>query len=462
MTSNLDAASPVDRVMCPESTGHTLLAMAVPPTWRTGSALSRIPVLGRRGDLPDERRREFLAADAAGGAVPLPQVDRVDAEAVATWIVEHYTEAAYPAVVLGSPHGAAVHLAAACGAAWLPTSFTLTAPWPDGDAGDWAASMAWGSRLAERIIARNPQVTVRQVHDPVLRGPLCGATVSLQVRWRTLPDAYRTFLRSRLTPDGAAVLIRDLRTWPVLDGSAGYGFQIGSPTTGWPADRYTLAHPSFCRLLNGIGVRHWSTVRSGIPWQYAETSGEPGLDLDLRRAGAEAGRPVHRVLYRSSQALSACVADLYRAWLRPSNGGRRCFVGTGRMMDPWQAIVAGSVPYWCESSSRTNTDAAQLWLAGSEPFDEISVLPEPPGTLQDDTATLTNWRSVAAFARRKGTVDTCIAGRYPLLPAPPRHATWFLSTSAAAAAGPPPPPMEAGEAVRRLTLGGPPLGLLVV
>ena len=53
-------------------------------------------------------------------------VDAVDAEAVAEWSVGQYEDSAYPAVVLGSPHGAAVHLAVAIGAPWLPTSFPVT------------------------------------------------------------------------------------------------------------------------------------------------------------------------------------------------------------------------------------------------------------------------------------------------------------------------------------------------
>jgi hypothetical protein len=460
MISSRDPAAPTGQVMCPDSTGRTLLAMAVPPARRTGDALRRTPVLGRHGDLPAGLRREILAADAVDDAVPLPQIHQIDAEAVAAWMVDHYAESAYPAVVLGSPHGAAVHMAVACGAAWLPTSFTLTAPWPSGAAGDWVAAMAWGTRLAKRILARNPQVAVRQVHDPVLRGSLCGATVSLQVRWRTLPAAYRRFLRSRLTPDGVAVIVRDLRTWPVLDGPPGYGFQIGSPATGWRPDDFTMAEPSFERLLHSIGVDDWPDLERGSPLQYADTSGEPRLESELREVGADIGRNVHRMLYRDPQALSASVADLYRAWLKPGNGGRRCFVGTGRMMDPWQTIAAGSVPYWCETSSRTVTDAAQRWLAGSEPFDEINVLPEPPGTLQDEMATLTHWRSVAAFARRHGTVDNRIAARYPLLPTAPRHATWVLSTSAPA--GPPPAPMSATKVVRHLIQTGTPLGLMVL
>src|SRR5690349_10303712 len=109
-------APPADRVVCADSVERALLAMASPPARRSAEALRHVPVLGRRGELPDESRRAALEAEAVEQAVPLTQIDEIDAEAVAAWVVSHYPDSSYPAVVLGSPHGAAVHLAVACGA----------------------------------------------------------------------------------------------------------------------------------------------------------------------------------------------------------------------------------------------------------------------------------------------------------------------------------------------------------
>ncbi|GIF04919.1 hypothetical protein [Actinoplanes siamensis] len=437
------------QMMCADSLGRTLLAMAVPPAQRRAGQLQRIPVLGRRGELPEDQRRVLLAAEAVDEAVPLSGIDHVDTEAVASWIVRHFTAGRYPAVVLGSAHGAAVHLAAACDAAWLPTAFTLTAPWPGGDAADWAAAMDWGAALAERILARNPDVTVRQVHDPVARGPLCAATVSLQIRWRALPAAYRDFLTSRA---GSIVLVRDLRTWPVRDGPLRYGFQIGSPAGGWTPDDYHTRNPVLQRLLRGIGAGgDWRTPCETAPRQYADTGGEPALDRELRQLTDD----FHRVLYTEPQALSAGVADLHRDW----SHGRHAVITTGRMIDPWRVVEGRAVPYWCESSSRSVTDAAQLWLAGSRPFDTITVLPEPPGVFQDDTAGLTHWRAVANFARGHGHVDSLIARRYPLLPSAPGHASQRFDGGVP---GPQPGPLPAAAAMRRLACGPPGTELLVV
>jgi hypothetical protein len=451
---------PAGRVMCADSLGRTLLAMAVPPARRRGDILQRVPVLGRHGELPGEIRSKVLAARAVEEAVPLAEIDDIDAEAVAAWIVDQYSAAPSPAVVLGSPHGAAVQLAAVCGAAWLPTSFTVTAPWPGGSPGNWIAAMAWGTRLAERILARNPAVTVRQVHDPVLRGSLCGATVSLQIRWRTLPTAYRHFLASCLKPGGASLMVRDLRTWPVLDGPTGYSFQIGSPTSGWTAEDYSIDRFAFHKLLRSVGAEDWpdSTLEASL--KYSETGGEPSIEPELRHIAAETGSAGHRVLYKDPHSFSGAVADLYRAWLEPSASGRHAVVGSGRMIDPWQAISGGVVPYWCESSSRSAADAAELWFAGSRPFESISVLPDPPGTVLDDTAGLRHWRSIAAFGRREGKVDALVAGRYPLLPPAAGQATRYLRNAAAAAV--PLGPLPVDQAVRGLAGAGAAMGLLVV
>jgi hypothetical protein len=446
--------------MCADSVGRALLAMAVPPTQRRGDILRRVPVLGRHGELPEEIRRTVLAARAVEDAVPLDQIDDIDAEAVAGWIVDQYSAATWPAVVLGSPHGAAVQLAAVCGAAWLPTGFTVTVPWPRGSAGNWVAAMAWGTRLAERILARNPAVTVRQVHDPVLRGSLCGAAVSLQIRWRTLPAAYREFLRSRLESGGASLMVRDLRTWPVLDGPPGYGFQIGSPTSGCTFDDYSTDRRAFRKLLGSIGARDWPDLSWGNSLKYGETAGEPSIEPELRHIATETGSAAHRVLYRDPHSFSGAVADLHRAWLGPSASGRHAVVGSGRMIDPWQAVSRGLVPYWCESSSRSAADAAELWFAGSRPFESISVLPDPPGTLHDGTASLRQWRSIAALGRREGKVDALVADRYPLLPPAAGQVTRHLRNVAAVPVRPGPLPVD--QAVRGLASAGAATGLLVV
>jgi hypothetical protein len=456
-------ASGPDVVFCRDSPGRSLLDVAARAVARLGcDDLDRAPVSGRRAGVPEESRRAAVARDARNEAVPADVAARIDAEAVAAWITRQYPASAYPAVVLGSPHGAAVHLAAALGAPWLPTGFTVTVPWPEGSAGDWPGALQRGAVIAGRLLSANPTVTVRQVHDPVQRGALCGSTLTLHIQWRRLPSAYRSFVQDRLPPGGASVLLRDVRVWPARDLGPGYSFQVGSPASGWKPTDYTADHPPFRRLLQSIGSGRWIDPHPGILPRYAETGGDPRLEPQLRQLAAATDHRTHRVLYAEPETLSACVADLYRDWYRAQgSGGDRCVVETGRLLDPWGTVAAGAVPYWCESASRRAAAAAEQWLAGSPGFDAVTVLPQPPGTRCDAHADPAQWLAMAAFARRRSHVDSQAMARYPLLPLPTSHAAQVLKAQL-----PPlksrPATMPMNEAIRSLANNGLRFGMMVV
>lgn len=460
--SPVTSVLPAARVVSPDGPERPLLeAVSRALTGRGCDDLDRVPVLGRRGELPAEPRWTALAGEECAQAVPLELADRVDAEAVASWIVGRYAAGPHPAVVLGSPHGGAAHLAAALGAPWLPTTFTVQVPWPDGSVGDWTGAMEWGAKIADMILATNGNVTVRQVHDPVRRGTLCGATVTLHVRWRRLPRAYRDFLADGLAPGGGTLLLRDTRTWPVLELTDRHSFQLGSPASGLRHEDQTTDDPSFLRLLLGLGGDRWATPYLDTPARYAEVAGEPGLERDLRRLSPVIRRPVHRVLYRGPALLSACVADLYRDWLRGrGRPGDGCVVETGRLIDPWRVLASGLVPYWCESAARCTVDAAEWWLAGSSAFSAVTVLPEPPGTNCDTHAPAGQWRAIASFAGHQPHFNRQALSRYPTLPLPASHASDVLRSRHANV--PAPGRLPLSQAVSALRRFGSRLGLLVI
>ena len=441
-----------------DSPERSLLDAAVRAADARGcEGLDRTPLLGRHAALPGMIRLGALVGDAWTDAVEADAGIAVDVDAVAAWIVDRYPAATYPAVVLGSAHGGAVHLAAALGAAWLPTTFPVTVRWSDGAAWDWGGALEYGMAVTESLVAANASVTVRQVHDPVRQGHLCGATLTLYVRWRRLPAAYRTFLRTRLEPGAGAVLLRDARTWPVLATRARHTFQVGSPASGWDPQDYSTDQPAFRDLLHRLGGGSWVRPYPDLPRRYAELAGDAGLEADLRAAVPAS----HRVLYPEPHALSASVADLYRDWLvRDGRGGDHLVVETERLLDPWVVLTGGLVPYWCETASCRAVAGAESWLAGSRPFESVDVVPQPPGTDCDAFATPGQWRAVSWFGRRYGRVNRDALRRYPLLPLPPGHLAGVLRSHRTAAAAP--PRLRMTDLLTGLRRVGEPLGVLVM
>jgi hypothetical protein len=298
---------------------------------------------------------------------------------------------------------------------------------------------------------------VRQLHDPVRSGSLCGATLTLYLRWRRLPAAYRTFLQHRVDPGGGVLLLRDARTWPVLSVRARHTFQIGSPVSGWEPEDYTTDHAPFRVLLRRLGGDSWAAPHPDLPRRYAEMAGDAGLETDLRAASTHS----HRVLYPDAHALSASVADLYSDWLRQTGrSGDHLAVETERLIDPWLVLTDGLVPYWCEASSSRAVAGAESWVAGSRPFDFIDVMPQPPGTDCEAFAIPAQWRAVAWFARRSGRVNRDAARRYPLLPLPTCHVAQVLRSRATPPC--PSPRMRMADVLAGLRRAGEPLGVLVM
>jgi hypothetical protein len=400
-----------------------------------------------------ESVRRAAAVRAAGRVALTPgQAAEIDADEVARWLVEQYPRRRYPGAVLGSPHGGAMHLAVALGVPWLPAAFETAVHWLRGAVDRPRAALEHAAPLAARLLAGNPNVHVRQVHCPASRGPLAGATVWLTVRWRALPAAYARFLADRLDPGAPVLLLRDGRTWPVYDAAPGHSFQSGSPVSGLdPVDFHPDARAlrQVLRCAGGDGAG-WEPPRISGPPEHAEHGVEPGFERSLRDWAARRGHPLHRVLFPRPEALSAVIADLYRSWLRQAGKtGDRLVVECGRLLDPWQVMRAGLVPYWCENATRRCVDAVEWWLAGSEPFSSVDVLPESPGIRSPALAGLPQWLAVAAFGRRRRALDRTAARGYPVASVPTRRATEVLRAQACDLPVPPPLPVAAAVAALR-------------
>ncbi|WDZ88108.1 hypothetical protein [Micromonospora cathayae] len=445
------------------STARVLVAAAARALNGTDCAdIGHPPALSRFVGAPEPVRRAAVVRAAGRVALTVDQAAEVDAGRVARWIVDQYPDRRFPAVVLGSAHGAAVHLAVALGVPWLPTGFETTVHWTDGAVDRPRAAWDHGAALAARLLRGNDDVHVRQVHCPASRGALAGATVSLGVRWQRLPAAYLRFLADQLDPGAPVLLLRDARTWPVRDSGRGHSFQVGCPASGLdPVDFHPDAHAlrQVLRSAGGDGAR-WDPPEVSVPQAPAENGVESGFELDARDWAGRRGHPLHRVLVPRPEVLSAAVADLYRGWLRAAGKtGDRLVVECGRLLDPWQVVRAGLVPYWCENATRRSVSAAEWWLAGSEPFTSVDVLPEPPGVASPALAGLPQWLAVASFGRRRRALDRTAARGYPVTSVPTRRATEVLRGQPYDL--PVPPPLRADVALAALRDSGTAQGLLV-
>ncbi|MFG3644580.1 hypothetical protein ACGF3C_30335 [Micromonospora sp. NPDC047762] len=452
-----------DRVVAAGSSARVLVAATARALRGVDCAdLGHTGPTSRFPGAPEPVRRAAVTRAAGRVALTVAQIDEVDGARVARWFVDQYPRRRYPGVLIGSPHGAAAHLAVALGVPWLPAGFEMTVHWSDGAVDRPGDAAEHGAALSARLLVGNADLHLRQVHCPASRGALTGATVSLTATWRALPAAYARFLADRLVPGAPVLLVRDARTWPVLERGPGHSFQVGCPGSGLdPVDFHPDSH-ALRQVLRSVGgdATRWEPPEVSVPSAYAEHGVDSGFELAARDWSTRHQHPLHRVLVPRPAALSAGVADLYRRWLRRAGKtGDRLVVECGRLLDPWQVVRAGLVPYWCENATRRSVDEAEWWLAGSEPFSSVDVLPEPPGVRSPALAGLPQWLAVAGFGRRRRALDRTTARGYPVTSVPTRRATEVLRAQPYDL--PAPPPLGVAEALAVLRDSGGHQGLLV-
>ncbi|MER7168122.1 hypothetical protein ABT336_18890 [Micromonospora sp. NPDC000207] len=452
-----------ERVVSTGSLARLLVAATARALRNTDCAdLGQPATLARISAAPEAVRRTAVARAAGRSALKPAHLAEVDTDQVARWLTDQYPRRRYPGVLLGSPHGAAMHLAVALGVPWLPTAFEVNAQWPGGEVDRPHHALSHGSALSARLLGGNADVHVRQVHCPASRGTAAGQTVSLTVRWRHLPGAYRRFLTDHLEPKAAVLLLADGRTWPVVDVGPDHTFQIGCPPSGLdPVDFHPDSHAlrQVLRAAGGDDSR-WDPPEVTCAQATAEHGVESGFEGSARQWAARRDHPLHQVFVPRPEALSATVADLYRRWLREAGkSGNRLVVECGRLLDPWQVLRAGLVPYWCENATRRSVTGVEWWLAGSEPFSSVDVLPDPPGVRSPALAGLPQWLAVAGFGRRRRAMDrTCVRG-YPVTAVPTRRATEVLRAQPYDL--PTPPPLTVDVALAALRDDGARQGLTV-
>ena len=403
----------------------------------------------------------WRTARAAGRVAVAPDVvHNLDAGAVARWIVGQYDRVNYRGVVLGSPHGAAAHLAAALDVPWLPTGFETDVAWPGGNPVNASAAMAHGTGIAMSILDTNRDLSVRQVHDPVRMGSLAGAQVNLHLRWRSLPAAYRLFLESKLERGAFALLLCDVRSWPVLDAGEQYTFQVGSAASGMDLKEYLDGGDLRDLVWRAGEMATWRPPPGRYRDARAEFAVDHGIEAGLREWAHDGRGHTYSVLYGGPDMLAAAVADVYRDWLHAAGkSANRLVVETGRLLDPWQVVRTGTVPYWCEAPTTPAVAAAALWLAGSYPFERVEIFPEPPGRTWSRMATVDQWSVLARFASQWGHLNRTMTRAYPLFRIAPRQVAETLRGYPADL--PPPPVLELAPAIAGLRAQAALTGLLI-
>jgi hypothetical protein len=364
-----------------------------------------VGLLGLVNRLPEGLREQLYSYSGWSEATPPAKLARVRSEELADWVVDHYPRRRYPAVLVGSSNGAAVHLAAALGVPWLPQTLLLPVRQrgvhPDEPAQDLEAMV----EPARALLAANPDLVLHHMHDANQDRLMIQRMTYFRVKRMRLGAAYERFLADHLEPGGMVLLVECTLSWPTTKVGDRHVFQQGAlgGATVQEAHQGSQRVADYLRRY-GSHRRRWDPPPPDADRPEAEWGFEPAMGEDVERLAADRGYRVRRIVFHQPEDLSPLVADLYRDWYR------RCGIPAGRLLvesfillEPWLALVTGSVPLWLVFNTEPSLAAIHRYLDAAGPFDEIRMSLFSHGVESVGLPTMDQWRSVLHRAGKVGS-----------------------------------------------------------
>jgi hypothetical protein len=373
------------------------------------------PLLVAGNLLPARLRERVYAASGGLTAVPAERLGRPFVEDVAAWMTLLYPRRRYPLALIGSSNGAAIHLAAALGAPWLPQTFLVPVRNPGKDPDDPHRDLERGRQPARALLEANPEVQVHHMHDPVQDRLMLEQMIYFRLKRLRLGPTYERFLRESVAPGGTLLLVDCRQRWPVTQIADRHLFQFGAVGGVTLEELFGGSDPVTAYLARyRTGLRRWDPPPPDGEAPEAEWGFEPALAADVKRFAGEHGYRVRRLSFDAPPDLSPLVADLYRWWYAERGlSDDRLVIETFILLEPWWTLAAGLVPLWTTFNTEDAAAPVERYLGERPPFAEIHLTLFAHGVESVGLAPSERWRAILARATRDGRFAGVDQRAYP-------------------------------------------------
>lgn len=374
------------------------------------------PLQSAANYLPRRSRQTLYTWGGANEAISPKKLSNVRTDEIHRWVTRQYPRRGYPAVIVGSANGAAVHLAALLGIPWLPQTFLIPIKRrlsPDAAKED----LEWGREPGRVLLEANPDLQLHQMHDPNQDRLLVERLAYFRVKSLRLSAAYEQFLKTVLAQGGTIFLLECDLSWPITQVDDRHVYQFGG-LAELPPQEYFEGSDRIEAFLDRQGApqSQWNPPEPDGKGPEAEWGFEPTLRNDITRFAEKHGHRIRRIRFEKPHDLSPLVADLYRQQYADRGiSTDRLLVESFALLNPWWALRTGSVPYWMTFNAQSDAQALEAYLeCVPEPYDEIRMVLISHGLESAGMASSDRWQSVLRKAQKRGEFVGVDPQAYPL------------------------------------------------
>jgi len=382
---------------------------------RVGASALTTPLAPVINALPRRVREAGFTWGGWREAVPAHEAGTIRSEEIGRWIASSYPRRPYPAAMIGSASGAAIHLCAALGIPWLPQTTLLLVRRSGVDIDEPRAILEAGRAASMEVLAANPDISLHHMHDANQDRLMVHLVEHFRLKRQRLGEALEAFLAETLSPGGTLFLAECGRSWPTTRVADRYVFQLGGVGGATP-DEYLGGSPRVTALLHQYGSRHqhWDAPEPDGERPEAEWGFDPALRADVIRFAKARGYRVRRILFDEPDDLSPVVANLYRWWYRQRGlNGSRLLVQTFVQIEPWWTLRTGSVPFWLVFSVEPAASRLERYLDHEPAFDDIRLTLFSHGTDSIGLASVERWQAILNRAGKGGSFLGTDTRAYP-------------------------------------------------
>lgn len=338
-------------------------------------------------------------AEIALGSFGVPASDaaRVDAEEMCRWVTGLYPDRDWDTVLLGAPSGGVSHIGSILNAPFLTTHFLVCfrhVRHPD----DIYSTLTVGRRISVEIARRNPLLHVVNHYDPLHDRPALVFINHVRPKLTGITETYDRFLRSRLRPGGALVLINCTYPWLQYRVRRRVSFQVGG-LGGVPAEEFLNGSDriSAYRAAQGaVGRGGWRLRGDRYPLERmpeSEWGLMPEFAEEAREYAAARGLRLVELTADHPEKFSELAFHLHlEASKRDGEEPRYVFADCFNQLDPITNLRSRVLPLWLPYYCDHTFEFARRMLGAIPDDAEILLTLHPSFAEPFDMIPLPDWQ----------------------------------------------------------------------